>query len=436
MGSCRTLAPALALFVVVGIPALGVDSDWDGNTGILPDALVRPYTLTDTADPEEPVLSSGVLTLSTSEDAETMGYILGEDDLDIPDPWVIEFEMRHVAGTAVGVRLPSQIFVTTAPDTGTLFQIGADIFYLTTTGGVQGATSNLDTDDGFHTYRLEVFSNGDVDVYYDDVLTLEDVVYVDAGNNGPTRRIGFGVASIATSGTSEWRTFFHDGLSVLCGDGVVDPPETCDDGNTAVGDGCDNACMIEPVCPVGFLVGCIAAEKASVAVIEKKPGKEKLKVSLKKLQEATTPADFGNPVVGDVTRYDVCLYDSEGMVAGELTVDRAGDLCGSKQKPCFKAKSTKGFSYKDPDAAASGVKKLTLGSGDAGKGKLKLQAGNNAKKQQDRLPTGIATRLQNQPSALLQVLTNDGSCFEAVLGDVKKNDGVQFKAKGGGGIAQ
>lgn len=33
---------------------------------------------------------------------------------------------------------------------------------------------------------------------------------------------------------------------VLCGDSVVSVPETCDDGNTAAGDGCSAACKIEP----------------------------------------------------------------------------------------------------------------------------------------------------------------------------------------------
>ncbi|NIR40508.1 MAG: DUF4215 domain-containing protein, partial [Actinobacteria bacterium] len=31
----------------------------------------------------------------------------------------------------------------------------------------------------------------------------------------------------------------------VCGDGVVTPPETCDDGNTATGDGCDDSCQRE-----------------------------------------------------------------------------------------------------------------------------------------------------------------------------------------------
>lgn len=32
---------------------------------------------------------------------------------------------------------------------------------------------------------------------------------------------------------------------ILCGNGTVEGIETCDDGNTATGDGCDNTCTIE-----------------------------------------------------------------------------------------------------------------------------------------------------------------------------------------------
>ena len=34
----------------------------------------------------------------------------------------------------------------------------------------------------------------------------------------------------------------------VCGNGILDPNEQCDDGNTAAGDGCSPACTIEPSC--------------------------------------------------------------------------------------------------------------------------------------------------------------------------------------------
>lgn len=43
-----------------------------------------------------------------------------------------------------------------------------------------------------------------------------------------------------------------DGALLVCGDGIVNGPEACDDGNTADGDGCNSSCMSEvaPVAPV------------------------------------------------------------------------------------------------------------------------------------------------------------------------------------------
>jgi cysteine-rich repeat protein len=36
----------------------------------------------------------------------------------------------------------------------------------------------------------------------------------------------------------------------VCGDGIVDPAETCDDGNTKNGDGCSSTCTLETTCQV------------------------------------------------------------------------------------------------------------------------------------------------------------------------------------------
>lgn len=174
--------------------------------------------------------------------------------------------------------------------------------------------------------------------------------------------------------------------------------------------------------------GCHVAAKAKLSVVEKKAGKEKLSVALKRVEAATGPADLGDPVSG-ATRYDLCIYDAAGQLAGGLAVDRAGELCGAKQKPCWKAKGASGYAYKDPDASAGGVRKMKAVAGPEGKGKLQLQAGNNAKRSQDALPTGIAAALEAASSATLQLVANDGACFEAALSAVKKNDAETFKAR-------
>jgi len=177
------------------------------------------------------------------------------------------------------------------------------------------------------------------------------------------------------------------------------------------------------VAPVG---GCVAPGKALLSVNEKAAGKEKIKVSLAKLQSALTPGDFGDPVAGS-TSYAVCIYDDLDQLVTEISVARAGEDCGSK--PCFSAVSTKGYKYTDKLTAADGVLKMILFGGDLDKGKVLTIGKNNAAKSQTSLPIGTAAALQNNTQATVQVLTNNAACFSATLTDVKKADGVSFSAK-------
>lgn len=223
-----------------------------------------------------------------------------------------------------------------------------------------------------------------------------------------------------------------DGCSSLCelefcGDGVVQPGEVCDDGNTVSGDGCSADCLLVSYCPEAPDPACTVGAKASLKVDERKPGKEKIEASVKKLADATALPDFGDPVAG-TTVYELCIYDGSDVLVGNLLVDRAGDVCGDKGKPCWKA-GNKGYKYKDKDRASAGVKTIKSKTGDAGKGKLQLKAGNKESKGQTAMPTGIAPLLQGQASASIQVQTSDAGCFGAALPNVKKAEPDRFKAK-------
>lgn len=169
--------------------------------------------------------------------------------------------------------------------------------------------------------------------------------------------------------------------------------------------------------------GCIAPGKGVLLVNEQIPGKEKLKVSLKKLVPAVTPNQFGDPVAGN-TAYKVCIYDAANQLTGEYTVARAGDTCGDA--PCWKAVPDKGFKYTDKATASDGVLKIIGFGGAAGTGKVKVIGKNNA----SSLPLGVAAALQNEVSATVQVLTTDASCFGVNLTQVKKADGTIFSAVG------
>ena len=198
-----------------------------------------------------------------------------------------------------------------------------------------------------------------------------------------------------------------------CGDGILDPAtEECDDANLLGGDGCSATCTIR--CAPAPAPMCNAAMAASVKLDERKSGREKLSASLKKVTGAVSQADFGDPVGGD-TRFALCLYDGGGTLVLDLRVDRAGELCGTKQKPCWKALGMQGYGYKDGAAEADGVTKLVAKGGAAGKGSLSLQGRNNQPKGQTDLPTGAAALLAGETSATLQLLASDGACFGAAL---------------------
>ena len=219
-----------------------------------------------------------------------------------------------------------------------------------------------------------------------------------------------------------------EGVDGECGDGNVDPGEQCDDGNTVAADGCDASCREEEpdgLCTPDPRDDCIAAAKAILSISEKKVGKEKWKASLKGLGEETSAASLGDPVDG-TTEVVACLYDGAGASAASITIDRAGQSCG--QKPCWKAQKDKGWSYKDPSSSADGARKLKFKAGPASKGKLQLQAGNNAKKGQTGLPTEVTPGLADETAVRLQIVVSDGACFDATLG-VKKADAAQLKAK-------
>lgn len=201
---------ALVLGSAVAAPAQAADLTWDATSG-LPEAVVPPWTLVDTADPEEPVLGLGELTLSTSLDSEVMYYVMLEPDLEIQFPLVITARMRYVAGSSSNAtRGPFQIAITTAPNVGTGLQIFQDSIALSTGNQTLGPPAFVDTDDTFHDYRIEIDAAGNVSVEHDGTPVLNGLTFSSAPFNGAIPRILWGGGSTLSQGTSEWASFEHN----------------------------------------------------------------------------------------------------------------------------------------------------------------------------------------------------------------------------------
>lgn len=164
------------------------------------------------------------------------------------------------------------------------------------------------------------------------------------------------------------------------------------------------------------------------AIRERRVGHERLAFVARRFDASLPRGDLGDPVTGD-TAYRVCVYDADRRAVGRLVVDRAGDTCGSKGKPCWKATEGDTYVYRDPAAAADGVRRLVATAGDVGRGSISIKAGNKPRAGQASLPTGLANALEANAAATVQVVTSDASCVSVVLERVKRADGEIFMAK-------
>jgi hypothetical protein len=188
---------------------------WEASSGLFPESSPCPaFVRTNSAVPEQPVLSATELTLSTSEVAEDMFYM---QDLTLsPDPLVVEARVRFISGTGTPTRGPAAIALTTAADTGVLFFIGNDEIFLTTTGDTRGDEAELDTNVA-HTYRVTVTGTGAVSVSVDGTPTLTGSTYVDEAAFGATRRVLWGEGSKDAFGTHAWAFVRHNGSQCVGG---------------------------------------------------------------------------------------------------------------------------------------------------------------------------------------------------------------------------
>jgi hypothetical protein len=163
-------------------------------------------------------------------------------------------------------------------------------------------------------------------------------------------------------------------------------------------------------------------------VKEAVPGKERLRLQLKKLVPTVAQAQFGDPVTG-TTRFDVCFYDAARRLAGALPVDRGGATCGGAGTPCWKALGTTGYRYRDGAASADGVLAI-VAKGGPKRSRITVTARNQPSKEWVSLPTGLAPALQGASAVTVQVTTSDGACVGGTMSGVKRADAGVFKAAG------
>lgn len=191
--------------------------EWDAAWGWRPNDLIPGMTLIDSAAATDPVLTNGSLRLATQVATENMFYICTGTNFTAPGNLVIEARMRVLANSSSQpYRTAAVIGFSLAPDIGNTLFIGKDEIFLGNGHASRGTPAGVDTDDAFHTYRVEVDGNttaSAVRVYQDSILRLTGTLYQDNSDNGSDPRAYFGEGSSLAQGTNLWASFRHNGAT-------------------------------------------------------------------------------------------------------------------------------------------------------------------------------------------------------------------------------
>jgi len=216
--------PVLFMLILLGTPAgplvAGSIIGWNAASGLTPDQIDTPWTLTLTNGAIAPVLDMGVLRIETDANEKNAFYLQTEPVIDTDRPFTIEFRMRVISGSTVNsARGPVIVFTTVQPSLGTLLILDVDKVFFNVGLNTAGPIATVDTDDQHHDYRLEYDGAGMFVLFYDGDELLSAAAYSSASDHASTLRIGWGEGSVAALGVSEWISFGHTAAASILKDG-------------------------------------------------------------------------------------------------------------------------------------------------------------------------------------------------------------------------
>jgi len=207
-----------------------------------------------------------------------------------------------------------------------------------------------------------------------------------------------------------------DGLQAsLCGNGVLDGGEECDDGNTDDGDGCSSGCAL---CGPTPRDDCRAPASArSMFELRRTGAGGKLRWSWH-ADELMPAPEFGNPF--RTARYAVCVYDASVMPQPRLSLSvPPGDRCESGR--CWRPQKPQGFRYRSRTAVPDGISSIDL------RRRLKGAEDVVAK---GKGAVVVPPAMPLDPTVTVQVVNNEtDTCWEAAYAMPRENTPTAFRAR-------
>ncbi|MGH7788871.1 MAG: hypothetical protein ACRERC_18520 [Candidatus Binatia bacterium] len=135
---------------------------------------------------------------------------------------------------------------------------------------------------------------------------------------------------------------------------------------------------------------------------------------------ATAVADFGDPT--GATKYELCIFDS-GLPQAHLQFQAsapAGGTCDGK--PCWRAKGSSGFAYKDKGLAPGGLERIRLKAGGDGEAQILVKGrGENLQL--------VSPYFYDEP-LFVQLRASNGKCWQADFATALRPN-ASLKAKNG-----
>ncbi|MBT9503564.1 MAG: PEP-CTERM sorting domain-containing protein [Burkholderiaceae bacterium] len=209
---------ATATLAALTSSAQALVSTWDGSSDLLPEQVDPSWTLIDEGA-GSPSFAGGVLTIqTTSTHGARQYYTMGGTDLDFTGgaPYWLEAEMKYISGsqTSGWWRAPGHMSFRFESGRIAVLEIRKDLIYIRNGDNSAGDSAVVDTDEAFHTYRMEALGTAagtTVNVYQDGLLVLSDNALYAAGGGAS---VSWGEASTLATGTTQWKRVSHNMAAV------------------------------------------------------------------------------------------------------------------------------------------------------------------------------------------------------------------------------